>query len=351
MRKKLLAVYHPELISEWSPKNDPVDIMTVGSGYHDKYWWICSRGHEWQASPGSRVAGHGCPYCAGNRIWAGEKDLALTHPHIAAQWDPGNLLKPTEITARSHRRVGWICPRCGYHYEMQVVWRTTKGGDCPLCKDGHAYTGSMDILTAKPELAAKWDYECNRRDASTYAAGSRFLVWWKDSCGHSYRAVIRDMYRGMPCPICERRKESNIPEKALIYYLKRMEIRYETNHQEITGLPLEIFLPDDRAAIECWEESQETNCAYARERCKNIACIQAGIKMIRILPRKARTYDNCLCILRKDKSIKSLEQAIAVSLRAIGIYNKTVDINLARDMEMVKIIPFERMLLKEYDRS
>ncbi|MBO6147605.1 MAG: zinc-ribbon domain-containing protein, partial [Lachnospiraceae bacterium] len=216
---------------------------------------------------------------------------------------------------------------------------------CPLCKDGHAYTGSMDILTAKPELAAKWDYERNKRDASTYAAGSRFLVWWKGSCGHSYRAVIRDMYRGMPCPICERRKERNIPEKALIYYLKRMKIRYETNHQDITGLPLELFLPDDRAAVECWEEAQETDYAYARERCKNIACIQAGIKMIRILPRKARTYDNCLCILRKDKSIKSLEQAIAVSLRAIGIYNKTVDINLARDMKMVKIIPFERMLL------
>lgn len=73
--------------------------------------------------------------------------------------------------------------------------------------------------------------------------------------------------------------------------------------------------------------------------------------MIRILPRNARTYDNCLCILRKDKSINSLEQAIAVSLRAIGIYNKTVDINLERDIEMVKIIPFERMLLKEYDSS
>ena len=40
-----------------------------------------------------------------------------------------------------------------------------------------------------------------------------------------------------------------------------------------------------------------------------------------------------------------------MSLRAIGIYNKTVDINLERDMEMVKIIPFERMLLKEYDSS
>lgn len=73
--------------------------------------------------------------------------------------------------------------------------------------------------------------------------------------------------------------------------------------------------------------------------------------MIRILPRNARTYDNCLCILKQDKSIKSLEQAIAVTLRAIGIYSRTVNINLLRDMEMVKIIPFERMLLKEYDSS
>ncbi len=94
--------------------------------------------------------------------------------------------------------------------------------------------------------------------------------------------------------------------------------------------------------------SQETDYAYSRERCKNTACRKAGIKIIRILPRNARVYDNCLCILQPDKSMKSLEQAISVAFKVIGIYDRRININLSRDMEKIRNIAFERMLLKEY---
>ena len=348
MKKKPLAEYHPELIPEWSSKNDPVKIDTIGSGYRDKYWWICSKGHEWQASPGSRVAGHGCPYCAGIKVWAGEKDLALTHPEIASEWDPKNKLKPTEITAKCHHRVWWICPDCGYNYQMQVIRRTERGGGCPICTEGHAYTGSTDILSVKPELASEWDYERNSRPPSTYAAGSRFRVWWKGSCGHSYRAAIRDKFFGIPCPICERKKDEHIPEKAFMYYLGCMNARYISNDQDITGLPIEIYLPDNHSAIEFWHKSQETDYAYSRERCKNIACRQAGVKMIRIMPRNARVYDNCLCILQPDDSIRNLEQAMSVAFKVIGIYDRRININLSRDMEAIRKIEFEQMRLNEY---
>lgn len=350
MKKKPLVEYHPELIPEWSSKNDPIDIISIGSGYHQKYWWVCSKGHEWQASPNSRVRGHGCPYCAGIKIWPGEKDLALTHPDIAAEWDPGNVLKPTGLTAKSHHRVGWICPKCGYHYQMRVVWRTERDGGCPICIKGHAYTGSTDILSAKPELASEWDYERNIRAPSTYAAGSRFLVWWKGSCGHLYRATIRDRFNGAGCPICERKKGERLPEKAMIYYLTRLGVRYEANNQSLTGLPIEIYLPDNYTAVEFWDDSQETDYAYNRERCKNIACRKAGVKMIRILPRKSRVYDNCLCILKPSEDEKSLEQAISVAFKVIGIYNKMVNINLPRDMINIQSIPFEKVLLKEYQK-
>ncbi|MCR5238226.1 MAG: hypothetical protein K6E34_13595 [Lachnospiraceae bacterium] len=46
--------------------------------------------------------------------------------------------------------------------------------------------------------------------------------------------------------------------------------------------------------------------------------------------------------------MKSLEQAISVAFKVIGIYDRRININLSRDMEKIRNIAFERMLLKEY---
>ena len=60
----LLNMY-PEIAKEWHPKKNkkltPRDV-TRGSG--KKIWWICSKGHEWNAVVFSRTYGRGCPYCS-----------------------------------------------------------------------------------------------------------------------------------------------------------------------------------------------------------------------------------------------------------------------------------------------
>ena len=59
-----LATKHPELISQWHPtKNGALtpSMFTCGSG--KKVWWICEKGHEWQAYIKHRSNGVGCPYC------------------------------------------------------------------------------------------------------------------------------------------------------------------------------------------------------------------------------------------------------------------------------------------------
>lgn len=60
------ASKHPDLVSEWDyEKNDclPTDL-TEHSG--KKVWWICHKGHSWQATVDNRSKGSGCPYCNGN---------------------------------------------------------------------------------------------------------------------------------------------------------------------------------------------------------------------------------------------------------------------------------------------
>ena len=78
-----LSVVHPELIVEWSKKNEikPTEV-TVGS--HKKVIWKCRLGHEWTASVKSRsINGSGCPYCSHNKVLVGFNDLATVVPKVA----------------------------------------------------------------------------------------------------------------------------------------------------------------------------------------------------------------------------------------------------------------------------
>lgn len=62
-----LETLYPEISKEWdSTKNENVLPSMVISGSHTKYWWLCSFGHSYKASPENRtkVHGTGCPICA-----------------------------------------------------------------------------------------------------------------------------------------------------------------------------------------------------------------------------------------------------------------------------------------------
>ena len=40
--------------------------QTVSYGSQRKMWWLCERGHSWQATVNSRLSGSGCPVCGGS---------------------------------------------------------------------------------------------------------------------------------------------------------------------------------------------------------------------------------------------------------------------------------------------
>ena len=54
----------PDLASEWhATKNGNLKPCDVTKGSNKKVWWMCSKGHEWQACICHRSKGAGCPYC------------------------------------------------------------------------------------------------------------------------------------------------------------------------------------------------------------------------------------------------------------------------------------------------
>jgi hypothetical protein len=68
-------------------------------------------------------------------VLAGFNDLATLEPEVAEQWHPtlNGILKPSMVTAGSHRKVWWQCSK-GHVWKAVVYSRTgpQKCG-CPVC--------------------------------------------------------------------------------------------------------------------------------------------------------------------------------------------------------------------------
>lgn len=59
-----LAAKAPLLAHQWHPtKNGDLRPGDVTPGSSKKVWWVCLKGHEWQAVIAKRTGGHGCPNC------------------------------------------------------------------------------------------------------------------------------------------------------------------------------------------------------------------------------------------------------------------------------------------------
>lgn len=130
-----LLTVNPELAAEWNPtKNGDLSPTMVSRGSTRKVWWICSKGHEWQASIGSRSRGAGCPYCSGNKVLPGFNDLATRYPVLVKEWDiqkNGDLL-PQMVSAGSGKKVWWKCKK-GHEWQAKIVARVY-GSGCPICR-------------------------------------------------------------------------------------------------------------------------------------------------------------------------------------------------------------------------
>ena len=128
-----LAFLFPQLVEEWhSTRNGILMPTDFRPGSKRKVWWICQRGHEWEAVIHSRSAGSGCPYCSGQRA-GGDNNLAHCYPRLAEHWHPkrNEGLRPENVTPGSRKKVWWICER-GHEWNATVGSRTS-GAGCPEC--------------------------------------------------------------------------------------------------------------------------------------------------------------------------------------------------------------------------
>jgi hypothetical protein len=204
-----LYTLNPGLAREWHPtKNGSLTSKDVTPGSTKKAWWICGKGHEWEAAVTSRDRGGGCPYCAGQKVGR-DNCLQTINPELAKQWHPkkNGSLTPKNVTLNSDRKAWWICNQ-GHEWEAAIANRN-RGRGCPYCA-GRAVGEDNSLQTVNPSLAAEWHPNKNGKlTPRNVTSGSSKRVWWRCKKGHEWEAYIHSRSRGYGRrPYCGRGKKA-----------------------------------------------------------------------------------------------------------------------------------------------
>lgn len=218
-----LQTLFPEIAKTWSPKNEkkPSEVSTRSNA---DVLWICEHGHEWKARVADRTEGHGCPYCAGHKVWKGFNDLATTHPELVNEWsDRNEKISPETITYKNRSMVWWHCSRCGNEYKA-VVYSKANGRVCPYCVANELKRLRYERIQRK-QISEDFSYL--------------------------------------------------LPQLASIYYAGKFGFKAITDSDELIGAPITAFIPDINLAI-------DVCCSKKIITIKEYICSTKGITYINI---------------------------------------------------------------------
>ncbi len=319
-----------------------IDISTpnlVTAISNQKVWWVCDKGHEWQATISSRHAGRGCPYCAGRRAVVGYNDLKSVYPDIAQEWHPtknGDLM-PENVTSCSNKKVWWYLPyddpETGQHFDFEwddtIAHRTKCSRGCPYLSGNRIFVGFNDLATLYPNLVKEWDSVKNGElTPFDVTVQSRQKVWWRCNKGHAWQAHVYSRTKGAGCPYCAKEQQSSFPEQAVYYYVKQFFPDAVNGDVSVINMELDIYIPSKNCAIEydgvVWHKGQSK-----KELKKNQLCKDHNIMLIRIREDGLCLYNDCINIVRTNvMSLSSLNDCIHQVLLYLGV---DVSVNVSVD--------------------
>ncbi len=262
-----LQAINPILAKEWNyEKNHGLTPLDVTPKSNKIVWWICSKGHEWQATIFNRNKGVGCPVCNSERntsfpeyviaYYLAKNGLEVIHSYrekgyeldiyipsrqVAIEYDGGIWHKNR---TKKDLEKNFKCKKDGIKLyrlredllplnDSSIDYVVQKGQkdlpeileevlseiigmhvDINLEKDAidienlREYTEKeSSLLFSNPEVAKEWNYEKNGNlKPEHFAANSNKKVWWKCNRGHEWQANIDNRNKGRKCPYCAGKK-------------------------------------------------------------------------------------------------------------------------------------------------
>lgn len=250
--KGLLKDNFPELVKEWDFETNTLSIDEVMWSSNKKAYWVCVKGHKWEARIDSRTGNRKskCPKCQ-NKAVSDDNSLAVVCPDLSKEWDfeKNYPLTPDMVTYGSAKEVGWICPK-GHKWDARISSRSgrLKQG-CSYC-DGKKVSVENSLGHNFPELISEWDTVANYPlTPFTITKGSNRLMGWVCKRGHKWDATVcnRTGKGKNNCPECnfQSSRLQIFIYCELKYFYPDVKYRYK-----IDGMECDAYIPNINMAVE-----------------------------------------------------------------------------------------------------
>lgn len=253
MKIKSLAEKAPHLIEEWHKSKNSLTTYEVSYSSNKKYWWVCKKGHEWQAAVGNRYRGTGCPVCGGRKL-SQENNLAVKCPHLLKEWHPtkNDDLTPFDVTPRGKNIIWWLCD-AGHEWQATTGNRYM-GTGCPYCA-GKVVSTDYNLAIKSPRLADEWHVDKNHPlTPFEVTPKTPKIVWWLCEKGHEWSTSIAARFNGTNCPYCAGKKASAEYNLAI----KHPHLIFEWHVEKNRALTPDNITPGSKRRV-WWR------CAYQHE--------------------------------------------------------------------------------------
>ena len=199
-----------------------------------KVWWVCNKGHEWEARIRDISNGSKCPYCSSERLLRGFNDLETRFPEISKLWDYElNSINPSDIFPKSRKKIHWVCKK-GHKWVAYAYNVVNNNGNCPICSGKKLAKGINDLESAASrELLAEWSYNLNKIGPDQITAHNNRKCWWECcKCGKKWEtSPYKRVTRGDGCPFCGG-KRPIIGKNDLATMFPEIEIWWSSNNEK-----------------------------------------------------------------------------------------------------------------------
>ena len=131
-----------------------------------------------------------------------------TYDELVKEWSDENPDSLSDYTKGSHHVALWTCS-ADHTWEAAVKTRYA-GYGCPYCSGRYAVSGTNDLQTMNPALAAQWHPTLNGNlSPSSIKPYSNRKIWWLCRNGHEWEATPAHRSKGKGCPYCAGKKGSS----------------------------------------------------------------------------------------------------------------------------------------------
>lgn len=296
-------------IGDLSKVNPSIEVLGEYANTKTPIALECKKcGWEWMASPGSVLAGSGCPNCAGRPEKSTElfkMQLADRHPDIILLGEYKNV----------HSKTRFQHLTCGYEWLAEPNGVLNRGNGCPRC--GRERTAASrrkthdefvsELSAANPSIEVIGRYETTHKKVEL-----RCL-----RCGNRWSAEPNSVLgAGTGCPACHKGATS-FAEQFIRYSFEEAfgsQAVFSRDRKAI-GLELDVLVPTAHLAVEYgawhWHKSQ-----VAKDLEKIKRCADKGIDLIVVYdgyPFSELPYDGCIVFsesLGEQSNRRELKQLV-----------------------------------------